>query len=291
MDPVESLEKFFGKPVKILERRPVSGGDINRAYVLILSDGSRVFMKANRKENADYFRAESEGLEAIRRTGAIDVPRVISYGTGGKESFLLMEYIPDGRKSRTSSEELGRRLAEMHQADTGAFVPDGRFGFFHDNYIGAGFQKNTPEDSWAGFFIRNRLKPQFERAASYWNPEDRKKINRFLAKAAEYLTEPAKPSLLHGDLWAGNYMIDGRGNPWLIDPAVYVGHPEADLAMTELFGGFDSAFYEAYRETAGIDSGYKERRDLYNLYHLLNHLNLFGGSYLYSVRSVVERYG
>ena len=290
MDLLESLERYFGKPVDIKERKAVSGGDINRAYELTLSDGNKVFMKANRKENADFFRAEAEGLEAIRQTGAIDVPRVISYGKGDQESFLLMEYISEGKKSRNSSEELGRRLAEMHQADAGAFVPDGRFGFLHDNYIGAGFQKNAPEDLWIDFFIKKRLKPQFDRAGSYWNPEDRKKIDRFLERVDGYLTEPVKPSLLHGDLWAGNYMIDCQGIPWLIDPAAYVGHPEADLAMTELFGGFDSAFYGAYREAAGIDPEYKERRDLYNLYHLLNHLNLFGGSYLYSVRSIVARY-
>ena len=290
-DPLESLERYFGKPIDICERRPVSGGDINRAYELILSDGGKVFMKANRKENADFFRAEAEGLEAIRQTGAIDVPRVISWGSDDKESFLLMEYISEGKKSRTSSEELGRRLAEMHQADTEAFVPDGRFGFLHDNYIGAGYQKNAPEDLWVDFFIKKRLKPQFDRAGAYWSSQDRKKIDRLLENIEGYLTEPVKPALLHGDLWAGNYMIDSRGIPWLIDPAAYVGHPEADLAMTELFGGFDSAFYGAYRETAGIDPGYRDRRDLYNLYHLLNHLNLFGGSYLYSVRSIVERYG
>ena len=112
-----------------------------------------------------------------------------------------------------------------------------------------------------------------------------------MERADRYLAEPEHPSLLHGDLWAGNYLIDAKGHPWLIDPAAYVGHAEADLAMTELFGGFDRAFYEAYADAAGIDPGYADRRDLYNLYHLLNHLNLFGGGYLNAVRRVLDRYG
>ena len=280
----------------------MSGGDINRAYALHLSDGGRLFMKANRKENADFFRAEAEGLEALRSAGAISVPGVIARGVDDNESFLLLEYIEEGRRSPAASEELGRRLAQLHMADTenmtvsddmpgtANLVPGGRYGFLHDNYIGAGFQCNEPAETWTEFFTERRLRPQFEKASSYWDVDERKSIERFLDRMDRYLAEPERPSLLHGDLWAGNYMIDSSGEPWLIDPAAYVGHAEADLAMTELFGGFDRRFYDAYRETAGIDPGYTDRRDLYNLYHLLNHLNLFGGSYLYSVRAVISRY-
>ena len=280
----------------------MSGGDINRAYALLLSDGSKLFMKANRKENADFFRAEAEGLEALRSAGAISVPRVITRGVDDNESFLLLEYIEEGRRSPAASEELGRRLAQLHMADTenmtvsddmpgtANLVPGGRYGFLHDNYIGAGFQCNEPAETWTEFFIERRLRPQFERASYYWDIDERKRIDRFLDRVDRYLAEPERLSLLHGDLWAGNYMIDSSGEPWLIDPAAYVGHAEADLAMTELFGGFDRRFYDSYRETAGINSGYADRRDIYNLYHLLNHLNLFGGSYLYSVLSIVKRY-
>ncbi len=280
----------------------MSGGDINRAYALLLSDGSRMFMKANRRENADFFRAEAEGLEALKATGAISVPGVIARGTDSNESFLLLEYIEEGRRSPAASEELGRRLAQLHMADTenmtvsddmpgtANLVPGGRYGFLHDNYIGAGFQCNEPAETWTEFFTERRLRPQFEKASSYWDVDERKSIERFLDRMDRYLAEPERPSLLHGDMWAGNYMIDSTGVPWLIDPAAYVGHAEADLAMTELFGGFDRRFYDSYRETAGIDPGYSDRRDLYNLYHLLNHLNLFGGSYLHSVLSIVKRY-
>jgi fructosamine-3-kinase len=259
-------------------------------------------MKANRRENADFFRAEAEGLEALRSAGAISVPGVIARGVDDNESFLLLEYIEEGRRSPAASEELGRRLAQLHMADTenmtvsddmpgtANLVPGGRYGFLHDNYIGAGFQCNEPAETWTEFFIERRLRPQFEKASYYWDIDERKRIDRFLDRLDRYLAEPERPSLLHGDLWAGNYMIDSSGEPWLIDPAAYVGHAEADLAMTELFGGFDRRFYDSYRETAGIDSGYADRRDIYNLYHLLNHLNLFGGSYLYSVMSIVKRY-
>ena len=284
------LKTRYGSSVTVSGKKPVSGGDINRAYALLLSDGSRLFMKSNRRDNADFFRAEAEGLEALKAAGAIRVPEVIARGTDGDESFLLLEYIEEGRRSPAASEELGRRLAQMHMADTADLVPGGRYGFLHDNYIGAGFQCNEPACSWTEFFIDRRLRPQFEKAEYYWDSGYRKTIDSFLNKADGYLAEPDRPSLLHGDLWAGNYMIDSNGEPWLIDPAAYVGHAEADLAMTELFGGFDRRFYDAYRETAGIDPGYADRRDLYNLYHLLNHLNLFGGSYLYSVKSIVSRY-
>lgn len=286
----DAITSKYGSDVRIVRRTPVSGGDINRAYSLELSDGRKVFMKANRRENADFFRAEAEGLAAMRQTGAVRVPEVIAAGTDEDGSFLLLEYIEPGAGHRSSSEELGTDLARMHMADTAGFVKGGRFGFTADNYIGAGYQKNTPEETWTDFFIKRRLMPQFARARMYFDSEERKKNDLFLSRVGNYLSEPEYPSLLHGDLWAGNYMTDRNGRPWLIDPAAYVGHAEADLAMTELFGGFDRAFYDAYRAAAGIDPEYRDRRDLYNLYHLLNHLNLFGGGYLYSVRSIVNRY-
>lgn len=286
----EAIANSYGSDVRIERRVPVSGGDINRAYALELSDGSKVFMKSNLRENADFFRAEAEGLDSIRQTKTVRAPDVIAAGADGSEAFLLLEYISSGLGSRTSSEELGTGLARMHMADTCDFVNGGRFGFTSDNYIGAGVQINTPKDTWTDFFVECRLIPQLERAEMCFDSEERKTIDKFLNRIDRYIAEPEYPSLLHGDLWAGNYMADKDGHPWLIDPAVYVGHAEADLAMTELFGGFDRTFYDAYRTTAGIDPGYRDRKDLYNLYHLLNHLNLFGGGYLYSVKSIINRY-
>ena len=178
----------------------------------------------------------------------------------------------------------------MHRAGSSAFVTCGKYGALHDHLLGSGIQKNTPMDNWPEFFRECRLRPQFEKANSYFDNGTRKQIETFLGKLDRYLPEPERPSLLHGDLWAGNYMIDDQGHPWLIDPASYVGDAETDIALTELFGGFDRTFYEAYQSVIPLDPGYRDRRDIYNLYHLVKHLNLFGTGYLPPVRSILKKY-
>ena len=228
---------------EITEKRAVPGGDINRAYVLSLSNGERAFVKENARANRDFFRAEAEGLAAMKKTGAVRTPAVLAAGTDADRSFLLLSYIASGRPGPHTMEQLGHDLAAMHAADTAVFLAaaggaaNGRFGFVHDNYIGSGFQLNTPKESWVAFFRECRLRPQFARAGGYFDTADKKMIERLLDHLNQYLAEPAHPSLLHGDFWAGNYMVDRDGAPWLIDPAAYVGHAEADIAMTELFGG------------------------------------------------------
>ncbi len=286
----DAIRMICGKGIRITDRTPVFGGDINHAYALTLSDGSVIFMKANTRQKLGIFEGEAESLDFIRQTGTIRSPEVLAIGTDGDISFLLLEFIRSGRANSSSSEELGLGLARMHQADTSAFVKGGKFGSLHDHLLGSGIQDNTPMDNWTEFFAECRLRPQFERADRYFDSGTRKKISYLLDNLSSYLTEPEQPSLLHGDLWGGNYMIDADGHPWLIDPAAYVGHAEADLAMTELFGGFDSRFYAAYQSAAGLDPGYSDRRDLYNLYHLVKHLNLFGTGYLSSVLAVLRRY-
>lgn len=288
-----ALASLFGSSVKIARRDRIAGGDINEAYGLTLTDGSRIFMKSNTRENASFFLAETEGLNAIAGTGVIGTPEILCSGTDEERvgySFLLLEFIAGGNRIRDAWETFASQLAAMHRAETADFVPGGRYGFLQDNYIGAGEQKNTPHDRWISFFRDCRLKPQFDRAAGYFSISDRKRIDRLLERLDEILVEPEHPSLLHGDLWSGNVITGNDGRIWLIDPAAYVGHAEADLAMTELFGGFPQVFYEAYREAAPLQPGYHRRRDLYNLYQLLNHLNLFGGSYLSSVKRVIGEY-
>ena len=268
--------------------QPVFGGDINRAFRLT-ANGRNIFMKANRKENEAFFASETAGLDAIRKTKTICVPETLGRGTDGRYgAFLLLEWC-EGRQSRKFFENFGHQLAAMHRAETSKIVK--KYGFPEDNFIGAGKQENTPEESWVVFFRDHRLKPQFQRADSWFESSDRKEIRHLLDHLEDYLPEPAFPSLLHGDLWSGNYLVGNDGEAWLIDPAVYVGHAETDLALTELFGGFPQRFYDAYNEVNPIDSGYRERRDLYNLYHLLNHLNLFGGGYLGSVREILRVFG
>ena len=286
------IVSMYGSSVSIVRRTPVGGGDINDSSLLELSDGKKLFMKANSLKNAAFFEAEQHGIEAIESTGAIKVPKLLFRGADKEQgfSFLVMECINGGSRVSDFWEEFGHSLAGMHLADTGGFVNDGKFGFYEDNFIGASPQINSGRDTWIDFFRECRLEVQFEWAVRYFDGDTKKQILKFLDKLPEYLIEPEKPSLLHGDLWSGNYMVGDDGKAWLIDPAVYVGHAEADLAMTELFGRFPDRFYEAYSEVNPIAPGYRERRDIYNLYHLLNHLNLFGPAYLSGVVSTVLKY-
>ena len=286
----EAVASLYGKAVQILRRDPVTGGDINRAYMLKLSDGHILFMKENAANKMSLFAREVEGLQAIRKSGAISVPEVYAYGKDEKDSFLLMQYVMPGRPKPDFFEDFGRQLAQMHSADCSAYTDDAKFGFTKDNYIGAGYQENTPEEKWISFFRKRRLLPQIRRAEKYFDAMELKAFDRLLERLEDLMVEPDQPALLHGDLWSGNYISGTDGRAWLIDPAVYVGHPEADIAMTELFGGFPMAFYNGYYEIQGKAPGYEDRRDLYNLYHLLNHLNLFGASYLGAILAVMKRY-
>ncbi len=290
-----ALVELFGTSVAIAETDRLSGGDINKAYGLTLTNGKHIFMKANAKQNAAFFTAESAGLTAIAKTGAISTPEILCTGTDDGEdvgySFLLLKFIKSGKRNKDYWIDFAHNLAAMHKTDTSVYFDDGgKFGFFQDNFVGARPQINTPCDSWISFFRDNRLVPQFKAADSYFDEADRSLITKLLDHLEDFMIEPEKPSLLHGDLWSGNVMCGPDGKAMLIDPAAYVGHAEADLAMTELFGGFPPEFYEAYREAKPLQSGYENRRDLYNLYQLLNHLNLFGPSYLGPVKSIVAEY-
>ena len=291
-----ALVDLFGSSVAITQTDRLRGGDINKAYALTLSTGDKIFMKANAKNNAAFFTAEADGLTAIGATHTIATPKIICTGTDDGEdvgySFLLLNYIESGEKNKDFWEAFAKDLAALHKADTTNMLPDKStsFGFFQDNFIGARPQKNTPTRTWIEFFRDNRLAPQFRDADSYFSPSDREKITKLLDNLDRFLIEPEKPSLLHGDLWTGNVMCSADGKPILIDPACYIGHREADLAMTQLFGGFPQDFYDTYNQAYPLQPGYEDRRDLYNLYQLLNHLNLFGPTYLEPVLSIVGEY-
>ncbi len=284
------IEEVSGEPIRIKNVTPVFGGDINSSYRITLADGRSLFIKTNTKEAYDNFEAERIGLDAIHATGTIKVPKLIGSGLADDGAFLLMEFVePSGRK-KDFWENFGHALAGMHKAGTSQFVKDGKFGFDSDNYIGSSRQINTPKDSWITFFRECRLLPQIKRAERYFDDREMKQFDYLLSHLDDLIIEPDAPSLIHGDLWSGNFITGDDGEAWLIDPAVYVGDPEADIAMTELFGGYDFRFYESYKESGLLRAGYSDRRDLYNLYHMLNHLNLFGSGYLPSVIRILQKY-
>lgn len=261
-----------GEPFAIERQRPAGGGCINTAYVLENKDGRRYFVKLNRPQRAQMFAAEADGLNALAAAQAVRVPRPITHGTDATHAWLVLEYLEFDGRGRAA--DLGHALAALHR------VTQAQFGWWRDNAIGATPQCNRQCADWCEFWRECRLRPQFELARQ--NGASRallEAVERLMADLDALLgSHRPLPSLLHGDLWGGNYGFSA-GAPVLFDPAVYYGDREADLAMTELFGGFPSDFYAAYREAWPLEAGYATRKVLYNLYHVLNHFNMFGGGY------------
>lgn len=257
----------------------VSGGDINEIYRLSGDNGSYL-LKVNDSYNyPNMFAREQEGLSAIGKTNTISVPDVILQSEVNNKSYLVLEWIDTSSGNAQSSSKLGIQLAWMHK-NTSA-----QYGFHTDNYMGSLHQSNKRHDSWARFFVEERLQPMIKMAVDKkeLNQSDVRKFNELYKKLPGLFTEEP-PALLHGDLWSGNYLIDVEGKPYLIDPAVSYGNREFDIAMTTLFGGFDHAFYEAYNAEFPLLSDWQQRLKLWNLYPLLVHVNLFGGMYAKQVR-------
>lgn len=270
---------------EILSSKPLSGGDISAAWILKTSS-REYFLKVNRQPFAsEMFHAEQQGLETISATHTIRVPRVFLSGSFEGSSFLLMEYIESKHPDPSDYRRLGTALAKLHQ-QTHSF-----FGFSADNFIGSLPQRNRYHTDWPSFYWQERILPQFQLAlknellSKDLIPQEKKAINLF-----QELFSDVKPSLLHGDLWGGNYLIATDGTPCLIDPALYYGHSMVDIAMSRLFGGFSEAFYDAYHEMIPKTDRYNEQIDLYQLYYLLVHLNLFGSGYYSSVSAILKRY-
>lgn len=289
----DAIVNIFGTTAVIKDIRNIVGGDINRTYCLLLQSGECIFMKTNTKQRMPIFISEAIGLLAIAATKTIGVPTILCTGIDNENSeysFLLLDYIESGKKRSDYFEVLANDLAAMHNTDTALLTKGKKFGFICDNFIGTQVQKNSLSNSWISFFREQRLLPQFVAAKHYFSDKEQKQNSKLLDNLEKFLIEPERPSLIHGDLWSGNVIPSREGRAILIDPAVYVGHYEADIAMTQLFGGFPPTFYGAYCEAMVLQDGYEERRDIYNLYHLLNHLNIFGSSYLESVKNIVSRY-
>lgn len=258
----------------ITEKKSVSGGCINQCFKI--SNGSQYFfVKLNSSESLAMFEAEADGLNEIYHSHTIRVPQVLCSGKNNQSAWLVLEYVPLHSHSRNNAETLGDQLATMHR------VTAQQYGWSRNNTIGSTPQINAQTQDWIEFWRDNRLGYQLQLAAKYGYGGKLQTLGGRLLVELDYFFPNKQPiaSLLHGDLWSGNYAFDESGAPVLFDPAVYYGDRETDIAMTELFGGFSADFYAAYQNNYPLDCGYKVRKIIYNLYHVLNHLNLFGNSY------------
>ena len=280
----EQIQLETGEAFTIRNHTSVGGGCINSAYRL---NGNEIsyFIKCNSASQLDMFVAEAAGLEAILDAHAVRAPKPICYGTQSGQAYLVMENLHmGGSGGNASMQQFGYELADMHR------VTQSQFGWQRDNTIGSTPQVNDQGEDWIDFWREQRLGFQLKLAA-------RKGTGRSLLHKGETLQGELgafftdyrpQASLLHGDLWSGNYGVTTEGTPVIFDPAVYFGDREADIAMTELFGGFGKAFYDAYKEAWPMDAGYPVRKRLYNLYHILNHFNMFGGGYAGQAESMLD---
>lgn len=280
------LSQYLGKEVAKLTYKRLGGGCINESFKIETEVGS-FFLKHNKSEFEIQFRKEAKALEILRNSGALKVPEVFQFGTHNTRAYLLTEYIEPGPPDSNFWQDFGESLAALHHTTS----ENQQFGLSFDNYIGELPQKNHFKENWIDFFIENRLEVQAKLAfkKQLITPEFLKQLRKFYEMLPELLIEEP-PSLIHGDLWSGNYLQGSQGKAVLIDPAIYYGNREIELAFTHLFGGFSSTFYQSYQHAWPLQPGFEERIDIYNVYPLLVHVNLFGTSYLSGIKNVIRRY-
>ncbi len=277
----QDVSAFTGKPFNIIEKQVIHGGDINNAFKV--SDGKQhYFVKTNRQRLAYMFEAEARALSELFQTHTIQVPEPVSHGVSGHESYFVMSWLE--LSGSPSGEKFGHKMAELHKNT------NDQFGFFIDNTIGSTRQLNQWSNDWIDFWQKQRLGYQLELAKQNGFGGELYGLGVELIEKVPCFFQTYKPqaSLLHGDLWAGNWSADPKGNPVIFDPASYYGDREADLAMMELFGNPGRKFYDAYQEVYPLDEGYALRKNLYNVYHILNHANLFAGSYAMQAQNMIE---
>ena len=280
-----TLSAQFEKQVEISEIQSVGGGCINEACSLQTNAG-KYFIKYNSAaEFPGIFEKEAAGLEILANTKTLDIPNVIGSAKTSQYVYLLLHYIETGVSSRNFWNDFGTKLAGLHR-NTNEY-----FGLDYDNYIGSLVQKNNSHTDFFSFFISERIEPQLKEArnkGAFSQSETRYFDSLF--NSLHNIIPVERPSLIHGDLWSGNYLVTTDGSPCLIDPAVYYGHREADIAMTQLFGGFKPDFYGAYNQAWPLEKGWQKRMDIFNLYPLLVHVNLFGGSYARQVLQIIRQF-
>ncbi|MBI5450246.1 MAG: fructosamine kinase family protein [Gammaproteobacteria bacterium] len=273
-----------GRQFSISRVKPLSGGCINQAW-LVSGERQQYFVKTHASDGPGMFEAEYAGLKQLADARVIRVPRPICVGHCCDQAFLVLEYIESAPPQPHSHRLLGSQLAALHQ------IHAQQFGWRRDNTIGTTRQINHFEDDWAEFWRRHRLEFQLELAYANGHCKELQGHGDLLLERLPliFAGQRCLPSLVHGDLWSGNLMFDAAGQPVLYDPAVYFADSETDIAMTELFGGFTADFYRSYRALLPEQPGDAQRRELYRLYHVLNHLNLFGGGYLQQARQLMDR--
>jgi protein-ribulosamine 3-kinase len=271
------------QPFRLRGQTAIGGGCINQACRIGGRDGRYFFVKLNSADKAAIFAAEAAGLGEIASTNTIRVPQPITYGMAGKQSYLVLEHLD--LSSHGNAKLLGEQLAALHRCTGNSF------GFSQDNFIGTTPQPNGWKSNWIDFWREHRLGFQLRLAAQNGYGGQLQRLGEKLMDAlpAFFTNYTPQPSLLHGDLWSGNHAYLQDGTPAIFDPAVYYGDRECDLAMTELFDGYDTNFYTAYRAAYPLDAGYATRRELYNLYHILNHANLFGGGYARQAEGMMQK--
>jgi protein-ribulosamine 3-kinase len=279
------LTQYCGKVTDIIRSTSIGGGCINNAMKLETTSGI-FFLKWNdAKRYPKMFESEAKGLILLKPASVIGIPEVIATDEAGSYSFIILEFIEPGKRIKNFWEDFGVSLAQLHKNSSELF------GLEYDNYIGSLPQSNSQKKSWLNFLIEERLEKQiaFAKNTGAIDNSTIQQFNRLYKRLPDIIPEE-KPSLIHGDLWNGNFMTGANGKAWLIDPAVYYGHREMDLAMSKLFGGFSPEFYESYAEIFPLQKGFEERIDIHNLYPLLVHVNLFGGNYLSEVKSILDRF-
>lgn len=278
------MARQLGSACEPEPERGVSGGSIHRCYLWRCRE-TPLFVKMAGVRAAAELDAEAAGLEELTAAEAVRVPKILARGLAAGYAFLALEWIEARPAGRESERRLGERLAAQHR------VTCARFGWRIDNTIGRTLQRNGWLTDWTEFLRERRLRPQLELACERGFGSIVAEAGGRLLESVGALLDGHRPhaSLLHGDLWAGNWLADREGEPVIFDPAVYYGDRETDLAMTRLFGGFGRAFYAAYEADAPLTPGHAVRAELYNLYHVLNHANLFGGGYARQARSMIDR--
>ncbi len=280
-----ALSEKFKTHIKIISSHYVGGGSINDTRMIKTNKGD-FFVKMNSAGKfPGMFEKEAKGLKILDSANVIDVPEPLLWGETGDTAFLVLNYINSSHKKNGFWEDFGTKLALLHKNSSDMF------GLDHDNYIGSLPQSNKQHRRWEDFFVLERLEPQIKLALNS-GEIDKSFVKLFdnLFSKIDRIFPDEPPALLHGDLWGGNYMTNEKGNPVLIDPAVYYGHREMDLGMTRLFGGFDNEFYYHYNKKYPLEKGWEERLEICNLYPLMVHVNLFGGGYSGSVKAILKRF-